>query len=113
MHVAIAILTPVLELDAQLDAALSRFEKFGLLKTEGVVEIDDGGNGCLADTDNPNVIRLNQGNRNDFAQRARKKSRRVPPCGTSTDDDHSIDSATCHSYVPPIKKPRPTERRGL
>ena len=67
VHVAVAVLAPVFELDAELDTAVGCFEKISLIEAQGVVEIDDGGDCGLADANNANVVRLNESDRNDLA----------------------------------------------
>ena len=67
VHVAVAVLAPVFKLDAELDAAVGCFEKISLIETQGVVEIDNGGNRRLTDADNADVVGFNKRDRNDFA----------------------------------------------
>jgi len=67
VHVAIAVLAPVFELNAELDTAVGCFEKISLIKAQGVVEIDNRGNCGLTDTNNTNVVGFNESDRNDLA----------------------------------------------
>ena len=67
VHVAVAVLAPVLELDAELDATVGCLEKISLIEAQGIVEIDNWGDCGLTDADNADVVRLNESDRNDLA----------------------------------------------
>jgi hypothetical protein len=53
--------SPVLEHDGELQRGLGLAHELGLVETDHGVEIADGRNGCFADPDDADVVRLDEG----------------------------------------------------
>jgi hypothetical protein len=88
MHVGMALLVPVDELDAELERALRLSQEIVLVDLEQLVELRDGGNRRLADADDADLGGFHQRDRQPRAQHTRQRCRRHPSGSPAPGDDN-------------------------
>jgi hypothetical protein len=97
MHVGMALLVPVDELDAEFERALRVPQEVVLVDLDQLVELRDRRDRRFTDTDDADLGRLDQRDREPWAEHARQRGRGHPPGGAATGDDHGPDFPICHA----------------
>ena len=91
VNIAVALSAPIHKLDAQLERPVRRLQKLCLGDAQHGVEIDDVGNGCLADADGPDLFGFDQANPGSVLwQYTGKGCRRHPAGGSTADNDDTL-----------------------
>ena len=96
MKIALAGHAPVFELDGELDRRLGLADELALIETEGGIDLLDGRNRGLANTDNANVVRFNQLDI-DLAAKNAAQHGRCHPAGSATADYDYLANSIVHS----------------
>jgi len=92
MQVRIADTAPIVELDAELECALRRAQHFVFIQTEKRIDQPDLWDGGLADTDDADLLGLDQADTQLLAHGLGEACRGHPAGGTATDDDDVANS---------------------
>ena len=92
VNVAVALLPPVLELNAKLEAALHRRQHLALIDLQQLVELNERGDRRFAYANSADGLRLDQCDIELAALLEPRQHRRChPSCSAPTDDDDVID----------------------
>src|SRR5690606_19455617 len=109
MDVALARCLPALERDAQLDRALRGGEVFLLAYPEQAVEGAQRRDRGLAHADRADLLRLDQGDVQHLAERARQRGGGHPAGGSAPGDHHATDGSVGQRRIA-HRDPRPASR---
>ena len=91
------MLSPVHELDAELERAAHRAHELDFVDAQGFIEGAQVRHGRLANADDADVFRLHQRDRaTAVLQRMRETGRRHPAGGATTHDDDAFQSFVGH-----------------
>src|ERR1043165_855370 len=97
MEVASPDLSPVHDLDTELEGRLGGCDELVLVDSKQLVEADERWDRCLPDANRPDLLGLDQGGlRIAVVEKAREGRRRHPAGGPATDDDDLADAVLVH-----------------
>ena len=102
VDVAVALATPVHELDAQLEAGHGAAHEVVFVDAQRLVELLDGGDGGLAHADGGNLVGLNQVDVVAAVQHLGERRRGHPPGGAAAHDNDALQSWLIHSRLPGV-----------
>src|SRR6266542_2947921 len=89
MNVAIADAAPILEVDAELEGRASRRHEVGFIDSETLIEAADVRQRRFADSDDPDLLRLDEMNRAAGGQECAQPGGGHPAGGPAADDDNA------------------------
>ena len=99
MDVAVAVVQPVAEFDAELEGAVGAADELGLVEAEPVDPIVELGDGRLADPNGSDLVGFDQGDRSDIPQEGREDRRGQPPGRSAAGNDDVVRRALDHRRI--------------
>src|SRR5882757_9924072 len=99
VEVGLSQARPVPELDTELERAARLAQKVRLVDTQQPIQDLDHRHGGLTHTDDPDLLRLNQLNRDIRRLQKAGQHRRGHPARGATADDGDLPNALCRHWV--------------